>query len=346
MSLTFGHPWMLLSLLVLPLLAFAYIRLERRRVRYAVRYSNLDVLASVAGGRGNLVRFLPAALLALALAALCAALARPHHHTLVAKNQSTVVLVLDVSRSMESHDIKPTRLGAAEHAIRTFLDKAPKNLRVGLILFAGEPYVAAPPTTDHGLVRESLQQADEFPGIGGTAIGDALSAAVQLAKQAVPSIHTSTGNTIAYYPVAQTESPVSILFLSDGHQTRGYLSPLQGAGQAKAAGIPVYTVALGTPNGTLDPNQIPGYQFGPFGGGRGFNVAPDPATLKQIAQTTGGKFYNAKSAHAVESAYSSLGSQIGRTGVLHEITSRFLLLAAILLVLAGVASRFWVPRLP
>ena len=164
---------------------------------------------------------------------------------------------------------------------------------------------------------------------------------MQLARTAVPGV-ASTSSTIAYTPVA-SHGPVSILFLSDGHQTRGQLQPLDGAQRAKAAGIPVYTIALGTPNGTLD--------VGPFGGGGGFgarrfNVAPDPKTLRAIAQTTGGRFFAARSQKALQSAYSNLGSHLGRTAGRLEVTSRFVLAAAILLALAGAVSRPWVPRLP
>jgi Ca-activated chloride channel family protein len=341
--MSFGHPWLLLSLLILPVVVLGLWLAQRRRQRYAVRYTNLDVLASVAGGR-SWVRYAAPVLLTAALASLCVAVSRPRHNTLVPTEQATVILVLDVSRSMDSRDIKPTRLLAAQQAIHGFLEKVPKKVRVGLILFAGEPQIASPPTTDHALVGQALDTADYFSGFGGTAIGDALAAAVQMAKQSVPQ--TSTGSTIAYTPVVETpKSAVSILFLSDGHQTRGYLQPLEGALRAKQAGIPVYTVALGTPNGTLDAGQ---FGFGPGAGPNGgrFNVAPDPRTLRAIAQSTGGKFFEARSEKAVRAAYANLGSHLGRVPGRVEWTSRFVLLAAILLVLAGIASRPWVPRLP
>jgi Ca-activated chloride channel family protein len=339
--MSFGHPWLLLSLLVIPLVVLLYWLAQRRRQRYAVSFTNLDVLASVAGGR-SYVRYIAPVLFAAALAALCIGIARPRHQTLVAKEQATVILVLDVSRSMDSHDIKPSRLEAAQQAMRLFLKKVPKKVRVGLILFAGEPQIAAPPTTDHALVSQALDSADYFSGFGGTAIGDALAAAVKMAQTSVPQ--SSSGSTIAYRPVVETpKSPVTILFLSDGHQTRGYLQPLEGALRAKQSGIPVYTIALGTPNGTLDAGQ---FGLGPNGFGGRFNVAPDPKTLRAIAQTTGGKFFEARSQKAVRSAYASLGSHLGRVPGRVELTSRFVLLAAILLVLAGIASRPWVPRLP
>ncbi len=344
--MSFGHPYLLLSLLVVPLAIGLYMLAERRRMRYAVTFTNLDVLASVAGGR-SLRRFVPAALFLLALAALCVALARPHRSTLVASDQATIILVIDVSGSMHATDVKPTRLGAAQEAVRTFLKRVPKGVRVGLIAFSSEPQVAAPPTTNRDLLRQSLDELDYFQGYGGTAIGDALAAAVELGKQAVPGGRQTIAAT-----VAKRNNLLSILFLSDGKQTRGALLPLQGAQRAKAEGIPVYTVALGTPHGVL--TRPPGGGFfgggGGGGGGGGFQrripVPPDPATLRAIANTTGGKFFSAQSADAVQSAYEELGSRLGRMPARTEVTNELVALAAILLVAAGILSLLWAPRLP
>jgi Ca-activated chloride channel family protein len=342
--MSFGHPYLLLTLLVVPLAIGLYMLAQRRRMRYAVTFTNLDVLASVAGGR-SLRRFVPAALCLLALAALCVAVARPHRTTLVASDQATIILVIDVSGSMHATDVKPTRLGAAQEAVRTFLKRVPKGVRVGLIAFSSEPQVAAPPTTNRDLLRQSLDELDYFQGYGGTAIGDALAAAVELGKQAVPG----GGRQTIADTVAKRNNLLSILFLSDGKQTRGALLPLQGAQRAKAEGIPVYTVALGTPHGVLTRPPGGGF-FNNGGGGGGFQrripVPPDPATLKAIADTTGGKFFSARSADAVQSAYKELGSRLGRMPARTEVTNELVALAAILLVAAGILSLLWSPRLP
>ena len=339
--MSFGHPLLLITLLVLPAVVALYVYLERRPMRYAMTFTNLDLLSSIAPTR-SLRRYAPAALMLLALATLCVALARPHRHTLVASDRSTVVLVLDVSGSMRATDVKPSRLGAAQAAVRTFLEKVPSRVRVALIAFAGDPQVAAPPTRDHELVRQALDSLDYFSGFGGTAIGDALAAAVQLVKPTAPN-----GTQTIAYTVAKTKSPVSILFLSDGHQTRGLLQPLEGAARAREAGIPVYTIALGTPNGVLDRGSL----RGGFGGGSGFGprripVPPDPATLRQIARTTGGRFFAARSSEALASAYGSLGSIVGREPGRREVTHEFLALGAALLVAAGLLSALVSPRLP
>ncbi len=343
--MTFERPLLLLTLLVVPLAVALYVLAERRRMRYAIRFTNLDVLASVAGGRYRR-RLVPLALFLLALAALCIGMARPRHTTLVPRDRATVILVIDVSRSMESKDVKPNRIGAAAAAVRTFLDRVPDRLQVGLIAFAGDPAVAAPPTTNHDLVRKSLDTIEWFPSFGGTAIGDALAAAVKLGQQAVTGDSGNLASATSAAPETQTHGLVSILFLSDGAQTRGDLEPLEGADLAKAAGIPVYTVALGTPNGVLD--------FGPGGGGgipgqfggRRVPVPPDPATLGAIAARTGGQFFAAQSSKSLQSAYSKLGSRLGRKPGESEITYGFLAAAALLLVAAGLLSALWSPRLP
>src|SRR5213079_2797739 len=179
----------------------------------------------------------------------------------------TVILVVDVSRSMESKDVKPSRIGAAQAAVRTFLKKVPDRLQVGLIAFAGDPAVAAPPTTDHDLVRTALETIQWYPSFGGTAIGDALAEAVRLGQEAVGGGNGNLASVTAA-PSKPTRGLVSILFLSDGAQTRGQLLPLEGADRARAAGIPVYTVALGTPNGTLrfGYGSPPPNGLSPFGG--------------------------------------------------------------------------------
>ncbi|HZR93859.1 MAG TPA: VWA domain-containing protein [Gaiellaceae bacterium] len=347
--MSFGQPLFLLTLVALPAVVGLYALAERRRMRYAVKFTNLDVLASVLPRR-TWRRLLAPAIFLLAVATLCVGMARPRVSTLVVRQEATVILVVDVSGSMQATDVKPTRLGAAQQAIRTFLDHAPKQLRIGLIAFAREPAVAAPPTTDHDLVRQSLDSIDLFEGFGGTAIGDALAAAVDLGRSAVGESGPASGSkaqTIAYRPRG-AQSPVSILFLSDGAQTRGTLQPSEGAAIAKAAGIPVYTVALGTPHGTLT-FDFQGGQFGggQFGGGRQtIPVPPDPATLRMIAQTTGGKFVEARTAKSLDAAYARLGSRLGRRPGRSEVTHDFVLAAAGLLLAAGVLSALWSPRLP
>ena len=352
-------PWFLLGLLVLALAIGVWRLAERRRMRYAVRYPNLEVLATVVSGR-PWSRFVPPALFLLGLASLVVALARPHADRMLVEDRAAVILVVDTSRSMQAKDVEPTRLAAAQEAIRTFLDRAPSGLRVGLVVFAGDAQVAVPPTRDKELVRTAVDEIDGFLVFGGTAIGDALETAVELGRrtagtgsgegQIAAGDPSRTTRTLAQASDPEEQSPISILFLSDGAQTRGVLQPLEGAELAKDARFPVYTIALGTPEGVIERGS---WGFGGFGGGGGtpgttelIPVPPDPETLRQIAEITGGEFSEARTAGAVEKAYRNLGSRLGRTPGQSEVTFVFVGIAALALLLAGVLAAVLSPRLP
>ena len=272
------------------------------------------------------------------------------------KERATVILVVDTSRSMQAEDVDPTRLGAAQEALRTFLDHAPDGLRVGLVVFAGEAQVATPPTRDHELVETAVDEIDSFLVFGGTAIGDALRIAVELGRRATGEPPPEEGQiaagrpqlarTLAQVTGCEKKSPVSILFLSDGAQTRGVLQPLEGAALAKEACFPVNTIALGTPTGVIDRGQF-GFGFPPGQNGEQLiPVPPDPDTLRAIAETTGGQFSEARTADAVKKAYENLGSRLGREPGESEITFLFVAIAAGLLLLAGIFSAVLSPKLP
>jgi Ca-activated chloride channel family protein len=347
---SFQSPWFLFSLLVLAAAVGLWLVAERRRMRYAVRYPNLDVLASVVPDRSRL-RLVPPVLFALALALLLLGLARPHVERMFLKERATVILVVDTSRSMQAADVEPTRLGAAQEAIHTFLDQVPGRLNVGLVVFAGEAQVATPPTKDHELVRTAVDEINSFLIYGGTAIGDSLQTAVDLGKQVIDepiqgqeALGTDPGRPTRHLAQAVgcgDESPASILFLSDGAQTRGILQPLEGAALAQEACIPVFTIALGTPEGTIDRGA-----FGNQGAGQDIPVPPDPETLRAIADMTGGEFSEARDADALERAYSKLSSQLGKEPGESEVTFLFIALAGTFLLLAGAVSVFVTPRLP
>ena len=356
MPLSFQSPLMLVGLLLLAGVVGLWWWADRRRQRFAVRYPNVDVLASVVSGR-SWARWIPAALVGLGLAALILAVARPEVERTLLKERATVILVVDTSRSMQAEDVLPTRLGAAQEALRTFLDQAPDDLRVGLVVFAGEAQVATPPTQDHELVEAAITDIDEFLVFGGTAIGDALQTAVLLGRSITDLVPDEDGQTAAPSPTRtlaqatdpdepseeQADSPVSILFLSDGAQTRGLLQPLEGAQLAKEAGFPVYTIALGTPDGVIERGPFGGAQSG---AGQLIPVPPDPETLRAIAETTGGEFSEARTAESLEKAYDNLGSQLGREEGRSEITWLLVAIAAILLVLGVAVATIVSPRLP
>jgi len=327
--LSFDRPLALLALALLPAIVVGFVLMRRRRTRYAVRFTNLEVLRGVTPRLSSRREAAVGGLLLAVLALLCVALARPHVNRVSPVENATVVLVVDTSRSMLAGDITPSRLEAAKAAARTFLDRVPDRLRVGLVTFAGEPTVAAVPTHDRALLHASVDAINPFQsGGGGTAIGDALARSVELARESF----RERGGTEA--PSTGTISGVTILFLSDGRQFRGILPPEAGAALAKRAGIPVYTVALGTD----DPSE----QAGVFG----FAQTPDRETLRAIAKTTGGEYFAARSAGALSAAYDDLGSRLGRAKQRTEVTFLVVAVAALALTGAVLLSRLWAPALP
>jgi Ca-activated chloride channel family protein len=253
----------------------------------------------------------------------------------VTNDRATVVLLVDVSGSMRANDVKPTRLLAAAHAMSLFAGKVPKKVKIGLISFSTGPDILVPPTTDRALLQEGIELLEPE---GGTAIGDGLGVAVQVVQSAVGDVKKGKDGKI----------PGAIVLLSDGAQTRGDLTPLQGADRAKRAGIRVFTVALGTNHGTLGGGALGGGAFGGglFGGSGRFAVRPDPVTLAAIARDTDGVTFRAKSADKVEQIYKQLGKSIARRPEQREITSWFAGAAALLLLGSLGASRAMGGRLP
>jgi len=332
--LSFDRPVALLSLAVLAALVAGFVTLARRRPRYVVRYPNVDVVRGVSLRVSGVRRYAPLALVAVALALLVIAVAGPHVTRSAPVENATVVLVVDTSRSMLSTDVRPTRLDAAKAAAQTFLERAPEKLRVGLVTFSGDVSVAAVPTRDRERVRRSVGEITRWQAGGGTAIGDALARAVELGQSAFGETAgvTGTGSRVP-------ENAVSILFLSDGRQNRGLLPPAEGASRAAAAGIPVFTVALGTDRSDGAGGGTPG-SFG------GFNRVPDRATLRAIAEATDGEYFAARSATAVESAYRRLGSELGHEDRPTEVTALFVGAAAVVLTAGAALARLAAPGLP
>lgn len=333
----FESPLALLSLAVLPIAVAVYLLLRRRRARYTVQFTNVDVLRSVAPRVGPRRERVVGLLVVAVLALLGLAVARPQVTRTVSVENATVVLVLDTSRSMLSRDVAPTRLAAAKQAALRFLDRAPDRLRVGLVTFAGDVTVAAFPTHERDRVRASVAAVTRWQAGGGTAIGDALARAVEVGGDAF-----GEAGLRARAEAGPGGSPVTILFLSDGRQNRGLIPAEDGAAVAKRAGIPVYTVALGTDN----PGSLGGRQGGLGFGTSGFYRIPDRGTLRSIASTTGGEYFAARSSEALASAYGDLGSRLGRERRRTEVTHLVVAAAGVALALAAGLARIWAPGLP
>ncbi|MBA2463034.1 MAG: VWA domain-containing protein [Actinobacteria bacterium] len=320
--MSFGSPLLLLGLLLLVLVVAAYVYVGRRRNRYAVRFTNLEVLASVAESASSWSRHAPLALFLLALTALLVGVARPNMMRTVNQPVATVILVIDTSGSMFAEDVRPTRLEAAQKVVRDFVLDLPERYRVGVVAFSGQPELVAPVTDDHEIAIESLNYL--FPQRG-TAIGDAIARAVEVGRAATANAPPG-------------ERAITIVLLSDGTQTEGYLGPLQGAQRAKSFGIPVFTVALGTPEGVIERRR--------WGETRIIPVPPDRITLRQIAAATDGKYFVAASADQLRGSYERLGSLVSKVERRQEVTHFFIGAGAAFLLAAMVASALAFPRLP
>jgi Ca-activated chloride channel homolog len=298
--MSFAAPLFLLGLLAVPVGVALHLLAQKRRRRYAVRFPGAPLAALAAPAAPRWRRHVPSALLALAVAGLVTALARPETTVAVPVEQASVVLVTDTSRSMTATDVAPDRLDAARSAADRFLDEAPDELRVGAVAFSDGARVLQPPTTDHEQVRAALAG---LTADGGTATGDGLAAALE-------SLDTGS----------ERRPPAAIVLLSDGKQTSGR-DAVTVAQEARRLHVPVYTVALGTPDGVVD----------------GFlRVPPDPEALRQIAQASGGQAFEASDGDQLTAVYERLGSQLGTREETREVTAVFA--AAGLLLLGGALA--------
>lgn len=328
--MSFTWPLALAGLLLVPLGLLAYWLIQRRRSKYAVRFTNLDLLSSVVDKTPGWRRHLPAGLALLALTALVLAVARPTMAREVAKDQSTVVLTVDVSGSMAAEDVAPTRIEAARQAADAFLDEVPDGVKVGLVSFSDGANVEIAPTTDLDSVRAAVQRLQ--PG-GGTALGDAIARSADLAHSSVGPTEPSSGTT--------TEgAPAVVLLLSDGANSTGSLDPTAGAQVAAKDGVPIHTVALGTPGGTvqIDPQDGSGVQTIP--------VPPDTATLQQVSSDTGGQYFDAPDAAQLKGIYERMGAQVAKQTEQQDVSYAFAGVGAVLLLTGAGLSAFWFNRIP
>jgi Ca-activated chloride channel homolog len=341
-------PALLLLLLLVPVAVVLYAALQRRRTRYAVRFTNLDLLSSVVEASPGWRRHVPAGLYLLAMASLMLALARPQTTHSVPKEEATVMLVVDISGSMNATDIQPTRLGAAQQAANLMLDQLPNTFRVGVIAFSNSVNELVPPTTDRVAVKAALAQLQPN---GGTAMGDALSTALNdLLAANAPAASSGAGSggiptptpSPTPVPVDATGRPVTptnvIVLESDGASNLGS-DPMDAAAKAKAQGVPIFAIALGTPDGVAIVKDQAGRL-------RRVAVPPDPATLKAIASTTGGQEFDAPTSSQLQAIYKGIGSKLAHEDKDRELTVLFAGLGTVLLVLGAGASLLWFNRFP
>lgn len=296
LGVDFLSPARLLILLVIPLLVLGYVFAARRKNRRGMRFTNTSMLDVVVPKQSQWRRHVAVALSLLSLITLTAAFARPKTQVEVPRERATVVLVIDASQSMQATDVKPTRLDAAKKAAIDFVRQLPEKFNVSIVSMAGSAAILVPPTTAHNTVEtaiNSIQLQDS------TAIGEGISTALRALQQAPQD--PKNPNSVA---------PGAIVLLSDGSNTAGQ-APLQAAGEAKAAKVPIYTIAYGTENGYVDLD------------GKRQPVPVDHEEMQQIAQQTGGEYFTAATPDQLKKVYTNIGSAVGYEKADREVTARF-----------------------
>ena len=318
--MSFERPWALLALAVVPLGLVAWRSLERRRRVEGQRFASAELLPALVQRAPGRLRLVPGVLLLLGLCALLVGMAKPHATLTVPRRDATVALAIDVSRSMDATDVPPTRLFAAVSAADRFLSEIPSRYNVALVAFASSAFLSVPPTQDRALIRQELAQLRVGDG---TAIGDAILLAARLGRE--------------QKPVDGVVPPTTVLVISDGARDGGRVPPLTAARQAKALGVPVSTVLVGTPAGSVTATLTGGYI-------ERIAVPASPDTLQQIAQTSGGTFYLAPTPRALAGVYRKLATRLGHTTEDRQITDVFAAGAAALLLAGASLSFVWFRR--
>jgi Ca-activated chloride channel family protein len=323
--------------MLVPVALAAYLLAQRRRSRYTVRFTNLDLLANVVSAKPGWRRHVPPAFYLLALAALLVSLARPQALAMVPKEQATIVLVMDVSGSMNATDVQPTRLVSSQRAATTFIEQLPDKFRVGIVSFASTAQTLTRPTTDRAAAYEAIAS---LHAEGATAMGDGIERALDVKRPMGSSGSRVTPS--APDPPQQPpgrEPPVVVLLLSDGANTQGRTQPMEAASDAKALGVPVFTIALGTDQGMVDVPDESGTM-------RRIPVPPDELTLQRIAEATGARFFAAPTSGELKDVYRELGSKIGFVKEKQEVTVLFSATALLFLVAGATMSLNWFSRFP
>jgi Ca-activated chloride channel family protein len=349
--MTFAAPELLLGLAIIPLAILGYLLVARRRSRYAVRFTNLDLLANLVPKRPSWRRHLPPLLYLAAASALVLSLARPSMVVAVPREEATIILAMDVSASMQATDVAPDRMTAAVTAARDFIAQLPEQFRVGLVTFSTDAVLRVPPTTDRTVVEAILAS---LRAEGGTAMGDAIDEALRagglVGGGAVADLSPApsgaspapSGASPAPQPGddASEEPPlVATVLLGDGASTTGNADPIEAAGIAASLGVPVYTIALGTSDGIVELEDN-------LGRTQRIPVPPDTETLARVAELTGARFFEAPTQEDLAAIYENVGSRVGTTEETQEVTV-FFAGGGLMLMIAGAAlAAVWFNRFP
>ncbi|MGY0386499.1 VWA domain-containing protein [Nocardioides sp. WG-D5] len=331
------QPLFLLALIPIALLAVGYLVMQRRRIRYAVRFATAPMLERLVPHRPRWRRHLAAGLVVGALALLAVATTQPQVRAQVPYERATILVAIDTSASMTAEDMPPNRLEAAKAAAISFIDQLPARYNVGLVSFSSNARVVTSPTTDHALVVRSIDGLG--PPDGGTAIGEAVYSSIddlqQILEEAAasgPSQEPGESEGSEESDESEEErSPAHLVLLSDGGNSAGR-SPVAAAEAAREAGLPTSTIAYGTEGSSA---TLPG--------GQSVEVRED--TLRDLADTTGGQFYRASSADELREVYDDIGTLVGHHIEYREVTVWVVLGAMTLAFAAAALSLRWFARL-
>ena len=362
--MTFAEPVLLVALLGVPLAVLGYMYVQRRRSRYVVRFTNVDLLANLVPKTPAWRRHVPPALYVAAMAALVIALARPSAMVAVPREDATIILAMDTSGSMMATDVAPSRLASAKQAASAFVDQLPPTFQVGLVTFSTNAQVAVRPTTDRAEIHAAL---DSLVADGGTALGDAIGTSTDLAREVIDTAAAAGGSTGASPSSSADPNPtgapsaspspsaapsasasaanggepplVATVLLSDGSNSTGTLEPDAAAREAASIGMPVYTIALGTADGIVTVQDE-------FGIPHTVEVPPDTDTLAAIAETTGARSFQAPTAGDLQQIYESLGSRVGTREEPQEVTQWFAAAGLALMVGGAALAAHWFNRFP
>lgn len=301
------------------LLTLGYLVLQRRRRHFAVRFTNIDLLDSVAPRRPGWRRHVAAAIAGVALVAMVVGLARPARDEKVPREEAVVMLTIDVSRSMTATDVRPSRMDAAIAAAEDFIGGVPAGFRVGLVAFDDEARILATPTLEHQVVLDALGRLEAGRG---TAAGDAIDASLDAIRTVLDP---------AAAPGTEQDFAATIVLLSDGATTSG-VDPADAADRAAEAGVPITTIAYGTDGGEIEIE------------GETVPVPSDPVAMQDIAATTSGQFFEAASASELRAVYADIQGRVGFTVEQREIVLWFLTIGLVALMLSLGASMLWSGR--
>ena len=347
--MTFLWPQFLWLMLALPLLILAYLWLLRRKKKLTLRYANLSIVKEAMGKGMGVRRHIPPILFLLAIAAMLFAASRPFAVITLPSTQETIILAMDVSGSMRATDVKPNRLVASQNAAKAFLAELPRNIKVGIVAFAGSAQVVQPPT----LSREDLVTAiDKFQMQRATAIGSAIvvSLAELFPDHGIDLQALTYGNTkprgVAidqggakkdkkeFQPVAPgSYNSAAIILLTDGQRTTG-IDTMEATKMAADRGVRIYTVGVGTVEG-----ETIGFE------GWSMRVRLDEATLKAVAQATQAEYFYAGTAESLKKIYEKLSSRLTVEKKETEISGLLALVAAALALVSATLSLLWFNRI-